>query len=77
MRLHLLLDERNGYVVEKCNRLADAIGKIDEAIEQIKLLNISVKELRLDVLAVAERCEALRAQIKIGNMNNKVLQRFS
>lgn len=56
----------NGRVVEKCNHLADAIGKIDEAIEQIELLNISVKKQRVDVLSVASKCEELCAQIKVG-----------
>lgn len=63
------LDEMNVCVVEKCNHLADAIGKIDEAIEQIELLNISVKKQRSDVLSVAERCSELCAQIKIGIYN--------
>lgn len=63
-------DEMNGCVVEKCNHLSDAIGKIDEAIEQIELLNISVKKQRLDVLLVASTCEELCAQIKIGECSS-------
>lgn len=64
--LKFFTDEMNVCVVEKCNHLADAIGKIDEAIEQIEMLNISVKKQRSDVLTVAERCAELCAQIKIG-----------
>lgn len=63
-------DEMNGCVVEKCNHLSDAIGKIDEAIEQIELLNISVKKQRLDVLLVASTCEELCAQIIIGECSS-------
>lgn len=60
--------------MKKCNHLADAIAKIDEAIEQIELLNISVKQQRLDVLSIVETCEELCAQIKIGKEKNFAMQ---
>lgn len=59
-----LVQEKNTFVAAQCNRLAEGIGKIDEAAEQIEQLSAEVEEQRVNVIAAAENCEAMLAAIQ-------------
>lgn len=63
-----LIEEKNNFIVGQCNQLADAIGKIDEATEQVDQLNISVGQQRLHVHSVSEKCDQIKAGIQKCNL---------
>ncbi|XP_046382890.1 dynein axonemal heavy chain 10 [Ischnura elegans] len=58
-----LLNEKDMYIVSQCERLSSGLTKIDEASEELDVLN---QKLALQKIAVAEKtaaCEALLAEI--------------
>lgn len=59
-----LLQEKNTFVAGQCNRLAEGIGKIDEAAEQIEQLSVEVEEQRVIVIAAANECEDMLIKIQ-------------
>lgn len=48
--------EKNLFITSQCNRLAEGIGKIEEAAEQIEQLSSLVEEQQKDVIKAAESC---------------------
>lgn len=69
-----LMAEKNAFILKQCNRLAEGIGKIDEAAEQIEELSKLVEVQRTNVLAAAEKCESMLEGIQscklLGLLNN-------
>lgn len=51
-------------VAQQCSGLSEAIGKIDEAIDQIEQLNVTVKEQRTNLITVEQRCTAIHDEIQ-------------
>lgn len=64
------LDDKFVEIVEKCTHFADAIARIDEGIEQIELLNISVIQQRSRLSSMGIICEEICARIEIGTIVN-------
>lgn len=57
--------EKNLFITSQCNRLAEGIGKIEEAAEQIEQLSSLVEEQQKDVIKAAESCEEMLVGIQI------------
>lgn len=53
------------FITSQCNRLAEGIGKIEEAAEQIEQLSSLVEEQQKDVIKAAESCEEMLVGIQI------------
>lgn len=51
--------EKNLFITSQCNRLAEGIGKIEEAADQIEQLSTLVEEQQRDVIVAAESCEKM------------------
>ncbi|KAJ6635868.1 Dynein axonemal heavy chain 10 [Pseudolycoriella hygida] len=54
-----LIAEKNLFITSQCNRLAEGIGKIEEAADQIEQLTTQVEEQQKDVITAAESCEKM------------------
>lgn len=59
-----ILAEKNLFITSQCNRLAEGIGKIEEAAEQIEQLSTLVETQQKDVIQAAASCEKMLVGIQ-------------